>query len=209
MPEINLQNLYSSVLQGAPTSDPKLLEELLASDELQNAVQKELGPQYSALDYAGTAAKRNYGIAKDSAALSKKVLGQDIGENIRQLKKQEAETQHQFINQQRDLGIRHSGLTDTGLRTIGKETKIAMSSLEANRANRLAEIALQNRSSKGVLSDALKEAELQRKTLDQQQSGLKLQRAIQAQEIISSPFLDQVPRDVLKQMLETYGFTVV
>lgn len=106
-----------------------------------------------------------------------------------------------YLQQQSNLGLLRSGGTDGGLSNINRDRA-------SGQAEQLAQLALQRSGlSQQMLGQELDLAGQQRSQgFEAEQMGFNKTKA--AQELLDSPFLDQIPDNLLKQLLEAYGFIV-
>lgn len=135
--------------------------------EQERTARLEYAPQLENINLSQQRAQQQAALTGKELELSKNTLEGDIAESIRRVNRQAAERQTSFLNQQQRLGIRSSGLTETGLYNMNAEQGITLSRLEADRANRLAQLALQSAGATDTLSNAVRQAEISRMQAEQ------------------------------------------
>jgi len=152
-------------------STPDRISEIASSPEAlgvrANQVRTQFAPAFENIDYGLSQAQNEAQLANSQLDLQRNQLQQSIEDAIKQVKRNQADQQSQFVNQQQRLGIRQSGLTDTGLAQMGADTTNQLNRLELNRANQLASLALQGSGVQNSLASAIRQAQLQRNTLSQ------------------------------------------
>lgn len=167
-------------------STPDRVAEVASSPEALNVktnqVRSQFAPALENIDYGLQQTQNQAGIQNNqfdlqqqNLDLQKNQLQQSVEDAIKQVKRNEADQQSNFTNQQQRLGIRQSGLTDTGLNQIGADTTTNLNRLELNRANNLAQLALQganlNLQKAGAtnsLASAVRQAQMQRNDVNSQ-----------------------------------------
>ncbi len=75
--------------------------------------------------------------------IEKDMYNQEIEDAIKEFKKEELRRQADYLQKQGQYGILRSTITDTGLQDMNEKATTTLNRYEANRANRLAQFALQ------------------------------------------------------------------
>lgn len=135
--------------------------------EQERIARLEYAPTLENISLAEQRAQQQADLAGKEVDLSKNALEGSIADSIRRINRQAAEQQSNFLNQQQKLGIRSSGLTETGLYNMNAETGATLSRLEADRANRLAQLALQSAGTQDSLASAVRQAQISRMQAEQ------------------------------------------
>jgi hypothetical protein len=138
--------------------------EFLAEQEAAARLAYE--PQLANIQLSESRARKQSDLSRQGIELGRNTLEGDINESIRRIKRQQQEQEANFLNKQQNLGIRSSGLTLTGLSNIGSETGITLSRIEQDRANRLAQFALQEANVEDTLANAIRQAEISKQQLE-------------------------------------------
>jgi len=145
--------------------------EFLSSADFANLqgerARLERAPELENIELGQEMAKQQAELSKQQLDLSKSTLEGDIAESIRRIKKNQLEQQSNFLNQQQRLGIRPSGITQTGLGELGIETGISLNRLEAQRANQLAQMALNQSGVEQTLASAVRQGTIARAGIEQ------------------------------------------
>lgn len=240
-----------SAFQSAPISLADRIAEIQNSPEAMGFRSRQVAARYSPvleqLDFQTGQAKNEADLARSALDLQRNQLDAEIADAIKRVNESQKQQQTNFMNQQQRLGIRPSGLSVGGLEQLATDTGTTLNRLEQNRANRLAQLALQRTGIEGTYASAARQGQLSRQNVSEQirqaieQTGeqdfnRQLQMATlaeqlpagrtvnlggfgqvqgrgvrgeQATALFQNPILlNTLPDDVLRQLLESYGFTV-
>ena len=182
--ESNLERVYGS----SPLAQ---YEEIMNSPEYLSRVQEKAKSRYAPeLEQVGLEeeqarkqaeiAGKGFELEKKGISETKSQLEYDLEDAIKNIKKQQKEQEIGFLNQQQRLRIRPSGLTVGGLGELATETGTQISRLERTRANKLAQIALQENeltlrgeATQGTLASSLRQTQIRRGGIEQNISETK------------------------------------
>lgn len=135
----------------------------------QRQAQLELAPQLESIGLEEQGATRAAELAKTRLGGFRTQLEEDIADAIKRVNKQREEEEKRFLGQQSERGLFRSGLTQEGLQRLGLETTETLNRLEKQRANKLAELALQATGVEQTLASSVRQAQLEKTRL---QAGL-------------------------------------
>ena len=153
----------------------------------ESTARRRYAPELEQIGFEEEQARKQSEIAGKGLELEKKGISEtksqleyDLEDAIKSVRKQQKEQEVGFLNQQQRLGLRPSGLTVGGLGELATETGTQISRLERTRANKLAQLALQENeltlrgeATQGTLASGLKQTQIRRGGVEQNISDTK------------------------------------